>query len=87
MNFLSDPGARFRAILAAMVAGITMTASLCAVDFVTQIEPVLREHCSRCHGPETQKGRFRVDLRSTLIRGGESGEPAIQIGDPSGAIW
>ena len=31
------------------------------VSFPADIRPYLEEHCVRCHGPEKQKGKFRVD--------------------------
>lgn len=52
-----------------------------AVDFARDVEPVLQERCLDCHGPDKQKGQFRVDRRSKLLAGGDSGEPAIKPGD------
>lgn len=52
-----------------------------AVDFVRDVEPILRQRCLDCHGPDRQEGKFRVDRRSTLLAGGDSGEPAITVGD------
>jgi len=53
--------------------------------FVTKVEPVLRKHCLKCHGPEKQKGDYRVDDMKILFAGGESEEPAIVPGDPGGS--
>ena len=40
--------------------------------FRNEIEPVLRESCIPCHGPEKQKGKFRIDtLNPDLIHGGD----------------
>ncbi|MFO1051477.1 MAG: c-type cytochrome domain-containing protein [Planctomycetota bacterium] len=33
------------------------------VDFEKQIRPLLRDHCVKCHGPDKQKGKLRLDLR------------------------
>jgi mono/diheme cytochrome c family protein len=38
--------------------------------------------CLSCHGPEKQKGQFRVDQRESLLKGGESGVAAVVPGDP-----
>lgn len=54
-----------------------------ATVFVRDIEPILQERCRDCHGPDKQKGEFRVDRRSTLLAGGDSGDPAIRPGDVS----
>ena len=34
-----------------------------------------------CHGPEKQKSGFRVDRRVYLLKGGDSGFPAVVTGD------
>lgn len=43
---------------------------------------ILEARCLACHGPEKQKGGFRVDRRESLLRGGESGVAAVVPGDP-----
>lgn len=47
------------------------------VDFVRDIQPVLIEKCLSCHGPEMQESGLRVDVRKTLLKGGDSETPAI----------
>lgn len=42
----------------------------------------LRSKCIRCHGPEKQKGNYRLDQAESARRGGESGKAAIKPGDP-----
>src|SRR5262249_42598021 len=39
------------------------------------------ENCHQCHGPEKQRGGLRLDSRSALLTGGDSG-PAIVPGQP-----
>jgi uncharacterized membrane protein len=39
--------------------------------------------CLSCHGPEKQKGQFRIDQRESLLKGGESGVAALVPGDPA----
>ncbi len=51
------------------------------VDFVGEIQPILREACVDCHGPEKQKGKLRLDTREALLKGGEDG-PVIEPGNP-----
>jgi uncharacterized membrane protein len=46
------------------------------------IEPLLAKKCYQCHGPEKQKGKFRLDERDRALAGGESGEAAIVPGEP-----
>lgn len=50
------------------------------VDFEKQILPIFQANCFDCHDENTQESKFRLDRKSSLIRGGESGEPAIISG-------
>ncbi len=47
------------------------------VDFEKQVQPIFREKCLDCHDESTQESAFRLDRKSALLRGGDSGEPAI----------
>jgi len=51
--------------------------------FAKEVEPIMRKHCLKCHGPEKQKGDYRVDDMKLLFSGGESEETAIVPGDPA----
>jgi|GEM_PF-574879 len=55
---------------AALVEGLTL-------NFRDDIEPILREHCHRCHGAELQRGGLRLDLREEAAKGGHSGQPIL----------
>ncbi|HJO10374.1 MAG TPA: c-type cytochrome domain-containing protein [Verrucomicrobiota bacterium] len=50
--------------------------------FALKVEPILRKHCLKCHGPEKQKGDYRVDDMKLLFAGGESEETAVVPGSP-----
>ncbi len=43
---------------------------------------ILADKCQKCHGPQKQKGKLRVDSLQALLRGGSDG-PAVVPGDPS----
>jgi hypothetical protein len=47
--------------------------------FEKKIRPLLHAQCFKCHGPEKQKAGLRVDSRSALLKGGDSG-PALVPG-------
>lgn len=38
------------------------------------LEPFLKEHCIRCHGPEKQKGKIRLDTASYIIKDNHQAE-------------
>ncbi len=52
--------------------------------FESKIRPVLAAHCYECHSGETAipKGGLRLDLRETVLAGGDSG-PAVTAGQPA----
>src|SRR6478736_4529582 len=41
-----------------------------AVDFVADVQPILRQQCYGCHGPTQQMNGFRLDCRRDAMRGG-----------------
>lgn len=66
-----------------LVLGCLSAVAEDSIDFRRHIEPILRENCLECHGPEEQESDFRVDRKSTLIEGGGSGIETIIPGDPA----
>ncbi|HEV2292648.1 MAG TPA: PSD1 and planctomycete cytochrome C domain-containing protein [Tepidisphaeraceae bacterium] len=47
------------------------------VDFAKDIQPILAQHCTACHGEEKTKGHLRLDVRSLALEGGTSGASII----------
>src|SRR6185503_4544213 len=43
------------------------------IDFRRDIEPLLKEKCQSCHGAQQQLSGLRLDTRSALLSGGNSG--------------
>lgn len=48
-----------------------------APDFVREVRPLFEKSCFPCHGPQKQKSGYRLDLRDTAFKGGDSGKAAI----------
>ena len=40
-----------------------------SVDFARDVQPILRQNCISCHGPNQQNADLRVDRKSSVIRG------------------
>lgn len=68
---------RFALHSAAALLAFGSGTALAAPDFASEIRPILERSCYGCHGPERQKSGYRLDLRDTALRGGDSGKPAI----------
>ena len=68
-----------------IVTGAALSAGLLAaaeskVDFAREIQPILQQNCIKCHGPEKQKGKMRLDSREAALKGGKVG-PAFVAND------
>lgn len=67
-------------IIATGLAFIANTQAQTKVDFAKDIHPILQQNCVKCHGPEKQKGKLRLDSREAALKGGKGG-PAFVAGD------
>ena len=54
---------------AVMMLGHAALATADPVDFARDIRPLLQQRCIECHGPEQQKGGYRLDRRSSALSG------------------
>lgn len=50
------------------------------LTFDKDIKPILEKSCVKCHGAEKPKSKYRTDSVASLIKGGDSGEPAVVPG-------
>jgi mono/diheme cytochrome c family protein len=49
-------------------------ASKSGLTYDADIKPMFEKTCFKCHGPEKQKAKLRVDSLSALKKGGEDGD-------------
>src|SRR5439155_7754485 len=54
-------------------------------DFESKVRPILAANCYDCHTDE-HMGGLRLDSREALLKGGQSGEPAVVPGDPDKSL-
>lgn len=47
------------------------------VDFVADIQPILRKTCYSCHGAEEQEAGLRLDVKARALDGGDGGKSII----------
>ena len=48
-----------------------------AAAFNDVVQPILKEGCYNCHGPNKQKGKLRFDEKEAIIKGGKSGKTIV----------
>jgi len=68
--------------LSLLIGGRCAFADEGSIDFIKDVEPIFHQHCIDCHGPDEQESQFRLDRLSTMLAGGNSGEPAVVPGEP-----
>jgi hypothetical protein len=67
-------------ILLALALPVGVVAEDPIAQFEREVRPILEERCFECHGPDKQKGGLRLDLKSGMLEGGDSGEPVVLPG-------
>jgi hypothetical protein len=50
------------------------------VTFDKDVKPLLEKSCLKCHSGDKPKSKYRMDTLASVIKGGESGDPAIVPG-------
>ena len=66
--------------VAAIGANHSIAGKSVTIDFARDIKPILERSCLDCHSGPRPKGFFDVTSRAGLLKGGQSGEPAIVPG-------
>ena len=69
-------------ILTAAIAVFTFSTHQKAIDFNTQVKPILNKNCITCHGGVRQKADFSLLFRADALEKTKSGRYAIIPGDP-----
>src|SRR5262245_57711738 len=65
------------ALVATLVVVVTGSAAAQpggTVDFRRDVQPILRERCVGCHGPDQQMNGLRLDRRADAMRGGSQSD-------------
>jgi len=70
------------AALVVIVLVFTFSTHKKAIDYSTDVKPILNKKCITCHGGVRRKGGFSVLFRSEAVAKTESGKYAIIPGDP-----
>jgi hypothetical protein len=60
---------------------LSPAAKKAGLTYDKDIKPLVDASCVGCHGEEKPKGKYRVDSRAALIKGGSSDEAAVVPGN------
>ena len=68
--------------LAALAADVDVSklppaAKQAGVTYAKDIKPIFEKTCFKCHGPEKQKGKLRLDSLEAALKGGENAPDII----------
>src|SRR5258706_6488002 len=77
---------RYSRPIVCLVVAMVSCGPVCGDDFEffeKKIRPVLAERCYKCHSREAEKlkGELLLDSKEGMLKGGESGKPAIVPGN------
>lgn len=57
-----------------------------AAFFTDRVEPILKNHCAKCHGAEGKiRGGLRLDSREAVLKGGDLG-PTVELDAPEESL-
>jgi hypothetical protein len=57
-----------------------LSSTAATVDFKHEIQPILEQRCTECHGEKKQKAGARFDRKAFAFAPTDSGKPAITVG-------
>ena len=72
------------AVLGLMVMALTAAPAVLAVNFDTEVRPLLEEKCLACHRDSNKLGGLSLESGPDATQGGASG-PSVVAGDPDGS--
>jgi predicted CXXCH cytochrome family protein len=58
------------------------TAQAAKISYFRDVRPILQTHCQGCHQPAKSEGQYVLTSMERLVKGGESGSPAVVPGKP-----
>jgi ankyrin repeat protein len=70
-------------ILAGFAANAEPAKPTDRIDFARDIQPLFKQHCLDCHGPEKKSGNFRLDRKRDALKGGTIAQIAPGSSDGS----
>ena len=75
---------RMRIII--LTTGLLFALKAGAIDFAKEIQPLLAEHCFKCHGEKKRNGGLRLTNRRDALAPGDSGKATIVPGNSAASL-
>jgi len=75
----------FLVLFVAVMVGAMLMSHDKAVDFNTEVKPIINKKCISCHGGVKKQGGFSLLFHEEALAATKSGKPAIIPGDPDGS--
>lgn len=76
--------AGWSAVVAVLAGSVVMgagklppPANRAGVTYAQDIKPIFEKSCLKCHGPEKQKGKLRLDSLEAVLKGGGHGKVVV----------
>jgi hypothetical protein len=63
------------------------SAQLDLPDFQSEVAPLLKNHCVKCHGPSVTKAGLNLAVPAGIARGGESGRAVVSGKPEESLLW
>jgi len=76
----------WRSLCSALGGLLCLAGWAAAVDYETEVRPLLAKRCVGCHGPALQASHLRLDRKSSVLKGGESGIASVEPGSAAKSL-
>src|SRR5260221_6291146 len=79
---------RFCSLLIAWLAvAVPLRAADAPPRFARDVQPLLKRHCLKCHGPAKREGGLNLSTASGIVRGGKTGAALIAHDANASLLW
>jgi len=72
--------------MTSLLSLLIVAPALAAVDYTSQVRPILEKRCYACHGPRQAMHGLRLDDRTAALKGGDSGVPSLVPGKSASSL-
>src|SRR5260221_14781740 len=74
-----------------LIAWLALASPLSAADdaprFARDVQPLLKRHCLKCHGPAKREGGLNLSTAGGIVRGGKKGAALVPHDANASLLW